>query len=226
MEAGKRRIREALPRVKFRIAAPSEETHPRLMIVAAFLLLLVVGFRVVLGVTHMDDAAWLHNFSPLAAVALCGAIYLPRRLAFFLPLMALLISDLLINARYGVALVTGEMLSRYVALALVAGLGLALREKARAPLVLGAAMFGSVLFYLLTNSASWLTDPAYAKTAAGWVQALTTGVAGVRPTTLEFFRNTLISDLLFSAVFVACMNVRRAGGNAVAPRPQEAARWC
>lgn len=196
------------------------------MFVAALLLLLVVTFRVALGVTQVQGALWLHNFSPLAAVALCGAIYLPRRVAFVLPLAALLVSDLLINARYGVALVTGEMLSRYVALALVAGLGFSLREKARVPLVLGAAVLGSVLFFFLTNTTSWLTEPAYAKTAAGWVQAMTTGVSGVRPTTLEFFRNTLLSDFLFTAVFVACMSVHRDSGNVVSPRAHGAARWC
>jgi len=204
----------------------AERQHPRRMIVAALLLVLVVAYRVVLGVTHMQDATWLHNFSPLAAVALCGAIYFPRRIAFVLPLAALLISDLLINARYGVALVTGEMLTRYVALALVASLGFSLREKRSAPLVIGAALLSSVLFFFLTNTASWLTEPAYAKTATGWLQALTTGVVGVRPTTLEFFRNSLFSDVLFTSVFLLCMRLSRAGENAATPRETAAARWC
>lgn len=198
------------------------------MLVAALLLFLVVAFRVVLGVTHMHDAAWLHNFSPLAAVALCGAIYLPRRVAYLLPLAALLVSDLLINASYGVALVSGEMLSRYLALVLVSGIGFSLRKRARAPLVLGGAVLGSVLFFLLTNTASWLTEPAYAKAAAGWLQAMTTGVPGVRPTTLEFFRNTLLSDLLFTSVFISCMNLqpKHSQGKELPPNREEAPRWC
>ena len=44
----------------------------------------------------------------------------------------------------------------------------------------------------------------YAKTFAGWVQALTTGLPGYPPT-IAFFRNTVISDTLFTAIFIACM---------------------
>ena len=46
-------------------------------------------------------------------------------------------------------------------------------------------------------------DPGYAKNAAGLVQALTTGLPqyGSTPTWM-FFRNSLLSDLLFTAVFV------------------------
>lgn len=196
------------------------------MLVAALLLFVVAAFRVVLGVTHMEDTGWLHNFSPLAAVALCGAIYLPRRIAFVLPLVTLLISDLVINACYGVALVSVEMLSRYGALALVSALGFWLREKARLSLVLGASVASSIIFFLLTNTASWLAEPAYAKSAAGWLQALTIGVPGVRPTTLEFFRNTLGSDLLFTGLFIACMSAQRFVGYRVRERAEDAARWC
>ena len=65
----------------------------------------------------------------------------------------------------------------------------------------------SVIFYLVTNTVSWMTDPAYAKNAAGWMQALTTGI-GVPglPTTLGFFRNSLIADLAGAAILLAVYN--------------------
>jgi len=59
----------------------------------------------------------------------------------------------------------------------------------------------AVIFYLVTNTLSWLQDPAYAKTIAGWIQALTTGRLDVHPTTWEMFRNTLGSGGLFTALF-------------------------
>jgi hypothetical protein len=58
-------------------------------------------------------------------------------------------------------------------------------------------MVGAFLFYLVTNTISWLTDPAYPKTLAGWIQALTIGTPGW-PHTWEFFRNTLLSGGLFA----------------------------
>jgi len=70
-------------------------------------------------------------------------------------------------------------------------------------LVLGG-LAGAVLFYLVTNTTAWLQNPAYAKTLAGWFQALTTGVPGLPPT-WTFFRNTLLSGGLFTGLFVGAM---------------------
>ena len=198
------------------------------MFVAALLLLVVVAFRVVLGATQMNlhELTWLHNFSPLAAIALCGAVYLPRRVAFVFPLAALLLSDLLINARYGVALVTPEMLPRYGALGLIAGLGWMLRNTPRLGWMLAGSVAGSVMFFLVTNTGSWLAEPRYAKNVAGLIQALTTGLPGVHPTTLEFFRNTLVSDVVFTALFVGCMALQHWLARAATLREREPAPWC
>jgi hypothetical protein len=65
---------------------------------------------------------------------------------------------------------------------------------------------GAILFYLITNTASWLFNPfhniEYTKTLAGWLVAMTKGTGGY-PTTLEFFRHTLLSGGLFTALFAA-----------------------
>ncbi len=180
------------------------------MLPAICLLVLAIAWRVVSGYTHGHDFGWLHNFAPLSAIALCGAIFLPRRFAYALPLGALFISDLLLNAHYGVPLLSLEMVLRYVALALIAAGGLALRLNPRAGLVLGASAAGSALFYLMSNTGSWLTltNPGYEKSLAGWVQALTTGLPGY-PATWTFYRHTLLSDLLFTALFLVCFALQR-----------------
>jgi hypothetical protein len=46
----------------------------------------------------------------------------------------------------------------------------------------------------------------YAKTFAGWIQAITTGLPGYPPT-WEFFRNTLLSGGLFTGLFVGAMKM-------------------
>jgi hypothetical protein len=179
-----------------------------------------VAYRLAVGFSG-THALGLNNFSPLAAMALCGAIYLPRRAAVALPLAALFVSDLVLNAHYGAPLLHVELLSRYVVLAGVAGLGWMLRAKPGFVKVQLASVAGSMAFYLVTNTGSWMVDAAYAKTFAGWVQALTVGEPGLAPT-WTFFRNTLASDTLFTAVFLGCMAVFGAHVSAPASAKQAA----
>lgn len=169
-----------------------------ILFAAAVLYRLAVGFA-------GARAGFFCNFSPVAAIALCGGIYFPRRMAFVLPLAALFVTDLLLNLyHYHVALVSLEMVSRYLALTASVCIGMALRDRARLATILPASVLGSMIFYLVTNTSSWLTWPGYAKTFSGWVQALTTGVPGY-PSTWMFYRATLVSDVAFSALFVLCM---------------------
>jgi len=164
-----------------------------------------VTYRLSVGLAGEHAGFWA-DFSPLAAIALCGGIYLPKKLALPLPLAALFLSDLVMNAHYKAPLVDVEMLSRYLVLGLIVAFGFALRGRARVATILPVTAAGSLLFYIVTNTGSWLDQPGYAKTFAGWVQALTTGLPGYPPT-WTFFRNTLASDLLFTLLFVGCMAV-------------------
>jgi len=174
---------------------------------ALSLLAAIIFYRLLIGF-QPGHLPWLENFAPVAAIALCGGIYLPRRLAFAVPLGGLLISDMALNAHFGYPLLSPEMISRYIALAATVGIGFAVRNRPRPVTVLPASVAGSFLFYLVTNTASWLSEPAYAKTSAGWFQALTTGLPGYEPTWM-FFRSTLVSDLLFTGLFVLCMAATR-----------------
>src|SRR5215213_2517469 len=122
------------------------------MIPAVILTLIVIAYRVILGMAGAADLAWLHNFSPLAAVVLCGAIYFPKRVAIALPLAALFISDLMLNAFYGIDLLNIAMIPQYLALGLVAAGGWLLREHASVRHVFLASVAGSVFFYAITNT--------------------------------------------------------------------------
>jgi len=182
------------------------------MIAGLVLFAIAVAYRllpVLLGVT-LEQPAWLPNFSPMAALCLCGAAFLPARLALVVPFAALLGTDLVLNAHYGFPLFTTEFLGKTGAFAVVAALGWRLRGNARPGVILPAVLGGSLFFYIVTNTASWLTltEPSYAKTAAGWLQAMTTGLPGYAPTWV-FYRNTLAGDVLFAAIFLACMHWNR-----------------
>lgn len=193
------------------------------MIVAFVLLAVAIAWRL-LGIGHGTNFAWLHNFSPLSAIALCGAMVLPRRYAIALPLVALFISDLILNHDAGVSLISVEMLARYVVLAGIAGIGIWLQRRPQALMVIGTSAACSVVFYFLTNTASWLTEPGYSRTFEGWSQALIVGLPGYPPT-LTFFRNSLVSDLLFTGLFLVCLRVGNIASLKHEPTSAEPARW-
>ena len=176
---------------------------------AAFLLLFVVViYRVVSGFAGSADFSWMHNFAPLGAVALCGAVYLPRRAAFALPLAMLFLSDVVLNLfLYHRPVLTVEMLPSYLALALIAGLGFALRDRAGLGSLLAASFVGSLIFYIITDTGSWLFLPGYSRTFEGWLQAVTIGLPGYPPT-WWFYCHTLLSDLFFTLLFAGCMSLQ------------------
>ena len=180
------------------------------MIPALILILAAVAYRIAAGLLIHSGATWLSNFAPLAAIALCGAAYFPTKFKFTVPLGALFISDLFLNYVYAAPLIQSRMLSRYIALAVVGLLGFALQNRASVKTLLPASIVGSTIFYLITNSFSWLSDPGYVKNFGGLIQALTVGLPEYSATpTWMFFRNSLLSDLFFTLLFVACMNFGR-----------------
>jgi hypothetical protein len=172
------------------------------MIAALILLCSVVVYRLAAG-WFGQDLGWLPNFAPLAAVALCGAIALPRRIALALPLAILFVSDLLLQFHYGTPFAPAEFLLRYSALAAIGLAGLALARRASFGRTLGTALAGSLLFYAVANTGTWIASPEYAKSFAGWIQSMTTGLPGYPPA-WTFLRNALVGDALFTALFWVC----------------------
>ena len=57
------------------------------MIPAFLLVLAAVAYRIATGLFIHSGATWLSNFAPLAAVALCAAVYFPPKLKFSVPLI-------------------------------------------------------------------------------------------------------------------------------------------
>jgi len=180
------------------------------MIPAFLLIFSAAAYRITTGLLIHSGASWLSNFAPLAAIALCSAAYFPKKYKFSVPLITLFISDAVINFHYGVPLLDPQILIRYAALALVGCVGVFLQNRASLKTLLPASIAGSTIFYAVTNAFSWLNDPGYAKNFAGLVQSLTIGLPqySVTPSWM-FFRNSLISDFVFTLLFVVCMNLGR-----------------
>jgi hypothetical protein len=131
-------------------------------------------------------------------------------MAWWLPLGTLFATDLVLNAfYYHTDLVGFYALVNYASYAAIIFLGRKFSHRASWLSLLGGGISGAILFYLITNTVAWIQNPEYAKTIAGWIQALTIGTPGW-PHTWEFFRNTLLSGGLFTALFTGVMKLSEA----------------
>ncbi len=128
----------------------------------------------------------LPNFTPLAAMALFGgAHFADKRVAFGIPLAALLLSDAVIGFHSG-------LLSVYGSFALIVVLGLRLKSNRAMLPVAGTALIGSCLFFVITNFAVWASGALYPVTLAGFVDCYVAAI--------PFFGNTLAGDAFYAAV--------------------------
>lgn len=128
------------------------------------------------------------NFAPITAIALFGARYLPKKFAFILPIGIMLISDLFFGF-YG-----AEMFFVYGSFALTGVIGLINRHQKISSAIPVASLSSSVLFFIITNFGVWLTTTMYAKNLIGLQSCFIAAI--------PFFRNTLLSDLFYTAIFV------------------------
>jgi hypothetical protein len=127
------------------------------------------------------------NVSPLAAMALFGGVYFAdRKLAFIIPLFALVVSDLIIGLHDTLPFVYG-------AFAITVMAGIWLRDKLSLMSIAGTAIASSLLFFVVTNFGAWLFNQGlYPMTSAGLLQSYIAGI--------PFYANTLIGDLFFTAL--------------------------
>jgi hypothetical protein len=118
------------------------------------------------------------------------------------------VSDVYINwfyaREYGYSWPVSGFVARTACFAAAIGLGAWVARRKSWLALLNGGLLGAVLFYLVTNTQSWWADPFYAKTLAGWWQALTVGHPEFPPTIL-FFRNTLFGDMMFTGLFASVM---------------------
>lgn len=149
-------------------------------------------FVVLAAIVHVRWLALPFSFTPVLASLLYFGARMPRK-QMWAPIAILAASDIYLNrVVYGLPF----NLDQLVTWAFYAGVLLlgAFVIKGWSPVRIGAsALGGSVGFFLVSNFAVWLTGTMYPMSAGGLA---TCYVAG-----LPFFRNALISDLLFTAVF-------------------------
>jgi hypothetical protein len=134
------------------------------------------------------------NVTPIAAIALFGgACFTDRRMAYLLPLAAMLLSDLLLGfTRYGVLILISSQPVVYACILATTAIGQLVKDRRSAWQVGTAMLTGAVVFFVVTNLAVWATGRIYPLTGSGLVECYTAAI--------PYFRNSLAGDLAFTAI--------------------------
>ncbi|MBS0486864.1 MAG: hypothetical protein JSS13_05955 [Proteobacteria bacterium] len=173
---------------------PQNQVSPRNWILAA-MIVFAVAVRLVINYV---PGLLPYNFTPVEAIALFGGAYfVNRRLAFAVPLIAMLCADLIIATslpREWVGDWLGTLPAVYGCIALTVLGGMRLSRKISAFRVTSYAFASAVMFFLVTNFATWLS----AQTGAG--AACTQSLSACFVAGIPFFRGTLAGTLLWSTI--------------------------
>jgi hypothetical protein len=149
-------------------------------LILGLILLAVVGRLI----PHPD------NFTPIMAVALFAGATLPSRIAYVVPLLALVASDLLLGYPL-------DLMALVVCGCLLANVGIGqwLAKRRTWTRTALAAVAGSLVFYLVTNAVWVEPHGLYAHTVDGLLQCYVMAI--------PFFRNALAGDLFWTALLFA-----------------------
>ncbi len=157
------------------------------------------------------------SFSMAYALVFCAGVFLSKRMAWWLPLGTLVLTDVALNFYYQSKgwdvwqwSVIGYQLINYVAYGLIILLGKCFKPRSSFMSLLGGGVLGALMFYLITNTTSWLfnpfDNPEYKRDFASLLLAIIKGTHGW-PDAWMFFRNTMLSGGLFTALFVAALKL-------------------
>ncbi len=142
----------------------------------------------------------LPNFTAVGAMALFGSAYFNKRyLALISPILAMWLSDLVINnvvyAAYNESFVWFQSFQIYtfLPLLLITVMGFFLFKKVSTSKVIAGSIVSAVIFFVVSNFGTWLSPYAvFPHNFAGLVE---TYVAGI-----PFLGNNLMGTLFFSTI--------------------------
>lgn len=127
------------------------------------------------------------NATPVAALALFGgAHFSDRRAAYFIPLVAMVLSNFVLGSFYD------TLPFVYASFILAVFIGARLRDRRDVLTVASASLVSSLAFFVITNAGHWLVSGMYPHTGAGLASCFLAAI--------PFFRGTVFGDLLFTGV--------------------------
>lgn len=167
------------------------KNNGRLILFTLILVVLASACKFFFG----PDLDW-SGFSPVIAIALfSGFIIKQKDMSFLLPLLALFISDAIIQLLYSQDLFPyagfyNHQLKNYLILMTATLIGWALKGRSYSSLLTGA-IAAPTAFFLLSNFSVWFTstEVTYTKDFNGLMTSYAAG--------LPFYKNALIATLVF-----------------------------
>jgi hypothetical protein len=145
---------------------------------------LAIGLTVVAGLARMAQNL---NFAPVGALSLFAGARLRGWHAYALPIVLMAVTDPLLG---GYSTSTPFV---YASFLLSVWMGTKIRKTENPLGIGGMALAGSLQFFLISNLPSWLwSSGAYPHNLSGLAACYTAAI--------PFFRHTLESDLLYTAV--------------------------
>jgi hypothetical protein len=151
---------------------------------------------VILIAAAMRLAPHWPNFTPIAAIALFGGAYLGKKyLAFIVPMLAMLVSDLIIGFH-------GYMIAVYFSFAITVALGILISKNVKFHSVLLASIGSSALFFIITNFAVWAGSPFYSQDISGLMTCYAAALPFFKSTEfgISFLYNGLLGDIFYNTL--------------------------
>jgi hypothetical protein len=160
-------------------------------------LILLMAIIVVAALTRLIPHP--PNVTPIAAMALFGGACLGnRKLAYLIPIAAMLLSDLVLACtRYNLSMLLSIQPLVYACILATTAIGQLIGDRRSVPRVVAASLAGSLLFFVVTNFGTWATGTLYPMTPSGLAVCYTAAI--------PFFRNSLLGDLAFTTVLFGGM---------------------
>lgn len=147
-------------------------------------LLFVIGLIVLAAVGRLLPHP--PNFVPFMAIGLFGAAMVrPKLLALVIPFAALVLSDMLLGTYTGIGWI-------YFAFILCSLPGFTLSNSFHWGKLAVVTISSSILFFIISNFGVWISSGMYSLDLNGFITCFTLAI--------PFFRNSLLSDLMYSGV--------------------------
>jgi len=125
------------------------------------------------------------NFTPVAAIALFGAVYLNRKYALIIPLLLMIASDIFIGMHNVVFFTWGGFI-------LITLLGFWLKKNKSISRIIASSLASALLFFIVSNFGVWVM---------GWYPHTLKGLVNCYIMGLPFLRNFTLATLCFVALF-------------------------
>lgn len=172
----------------------------RMILFTVILVVLTTACKFYFG----PDLDW-SGFSPVIAIALfSGLIIRQRDMSFILPLLALFISDAVIQLLYKMGefpyagFYSGQW-KNYLILMVSTLIGWSLKGRSYISLAIGA-IAAPTAFFLISNFGVWMGNHVtYPKTFSGLMTCYTAG--------LPFYKNALIATVVFLPIILVAYNM-------------------